>query len=112
VLDKLMKFRETQVKLLAKDPSLDAGDVTTLNLTKLEGGTQSNVVPPLLEAIFDIRIAVTQDADALEKEIRDWCDEAGGGIELDFILKCPSVETKIDASNRYWLGFKQGLDEL
>ncbi|XP_037732142.1 aminoacylase-1 [Drosophila subpulchrella] len=112
VLDKLMKFRETQDKLLPKDPSLDAGDVTTLNLTKLEGGTQSNVVPPLLEAIFDIRIAITQDADALEKQIRDWCDEAGGGIELDFILRCPSVETKIDASNRFWLGFKKGLDEL
>ncbi|XP_017082672.1 aminoacylase-1A isoform X2 [Drosophila eugracilis] len=112
VLEKMMKFRETQVKLLANDSSLSPGDVTTLNLTQLKGGTQSNVVPPLLEAIFDIRIAVTQDADALEKRISDWCNEAGGGIELDTVLKCPAVETKIDATNPYWLGFKRGLDEL
>ncbi|EDX14016.1 aminoacylase-1 [Drosophila simulans] len=112
VMDKLMKFRETQVKLLAEDSSLQSGDVTTLNLTQLNGGVQSNVVPPVLEATFDIRIAINQNADAMEHQIREWCNEVGGGVELDFTLKCPSVVTRLDDSNPYWLGFKKGLDEL
>ncbi|KAI8044289.1 aminoacylase-1-like isoform X2 [Drosophila gunungcola] len=112
VMDKLMKFRKTQVQHLAENSSLDIGDVTTLNLTQLTGGLQSNVVPPVLEAVFDIRIAISQDVDRLEKQIRNWGEEAGGGLELDFILRCPFVETKVDDSNPYWLAFKKGLDEL
>ncbi|XP_017046430.1 aminoacylase-1-like [Drosophila ficusphila] len=113
VMDKIMKFRETQVQLLANDSSLDLGDATTLNLTMLDGGKQSNVVPPLLEAVFDIRIAIKQDLAELEQLIRNWCDEVGGGVELDFILKCPFVEpTKVDDSNPYWLAFKTAMDEL
>lgn len=108
-----MEFRESQVQRLADDPSLDIGDVTTVNLTQLRGGVQSNVVPPLLEAVFDIRIAITQDVAELERKVRNWCEEAGGAVELDFILKCPYVApTKIDASNPFWLAFKRSLDEL
>jgi len=44
---------------------------------------------------------------------RDWCEEAGGGIELEFEMKNPFVEpTKIDSSNAYWLAFKKALDDL
>ncbi|XP_017103230.2 aminoacylase-1-like [Drosophila bipectinata] len=113
VVRKLMDFRKSQVKRLAKDSNLEIGDVTTVNLTQLRGGVQSNVVPPLLEAVFDIRIAVTVDIAAFEKQIRDWCEEAGGGIELEFEMKNPFVEpTKIDASNVYWVAFKKTLDDL
>ncbi|XP_017046431.1 aminoacylase-1-like [Drosophila ficusphila] len=113
VVGKLMDFRKSQVEKLAGDSSLEIGDVTTVNLTQLRGGVQSNVVPPLLEAVFDIRIAVTVDIAAFEKQIRDWCEEAGGGIELEFEMKNPFVEpTKIDSSNPYWLAFKKALDDL
>lgn len=113
VVRKLMDFRKSQVKRLAEDSNLEIGDVTTVNLTQLRGGVQSNVVPPLLEAVFDIRIAVTVDIAAFEKQIRDWCEEAGGGIELEFEMKNPFVEpTKIDGSNVYWVAFKKTLDDL
>ncbi|XP_017131340.1 aminoacylase-1-like [Drosophila elegans] len=113
VVAKMMEFRKSQVQKLADDSSLAIGDVTTVNLTQLRGGVQSNVVPPLLEAVFDIRIAVTVDIAAFEKQIRDWCEEAGGGIELEFEMKNPFVEpTKIDASNPYWVAFKKALDDL
>ncbi|KAI8044294.1 hypothetical protein M5D96_000445 [Drosophila gunungcola] len=109
----MMEFRKSQVQKLADDSSLTIGDVTTVNLTQLRGGVQSNVVPPLLEAVFDIRIAVTVDIAAFEKQVRDWCAEAGGGIELEFEMKNPFVEpTKIDASNPYWVAFKKALDDL
>lgn len=108
-----MKFRQSQSQKLAENPSLDVGDVTSLNLTQISGGVQSNVVPPVLEALFDIRIAITQDVGDLEKQIRDWCEEAGGGVELHFELKCPFVEpTKIDHSNPYWMALKKSLDEM
>ncbi|EDW38956.1 GL13663 [Drosophila persimilis] len=113
VLNKMMEFRKSQAQRLAEDSSLDSGDVTAVNLTQLRGGVQSNVVPPLLEAVFDIRIALSVDVGAFEKQIRDWCQEAGGGIELDFEMKCPYVEpTKLDASNPFWLPFKEALEQL
>ncbi|XP_060649017.1 LOW QUALITY PROTEIN: aminoacylase-1B-like [Drosophila nasuta] len=113
IVHKMMEFRDSQVKRLEEDPNLEIGDVTTVNLTRLGGGVQNNVVPPLLEVTFDIRVAVTLDLVAFEQQIRDWCKEAGGGIELVFEMKNPFVEpTKIDDTNPFWVAFKQSLDEL
>ncbi|XP_017082674.1 aminoacylase-1 [Drosophila eugracilis] len=113
VLNKLTEFRTSQVKNMAKDSSLSSGDVTTVNLTQLSGGVQSNVVPPLFEAVFDMRIAITVDVVAFEKQIRDWCEEAGGGIDIDFFQKEPFVgPTKLDNSNPFWLAVKAAIDEL
>ncbi|BFF91990.1 aminoacylase-1-like [Drosophila madeirensis] len=113
VLNKLTEYRTSQEDLLAKDPSLSKGDVTTLNLTQLSGGVQSNVVPPFFEAVFDLRVAVTVDVVAFEKQIRDWCKEAGDGVEIEFIVQEPCVApTKLDGSNPFWVAFKAASDEL
>jgi len=63
---KLMEFREGQVKRLKDNPELQIGDVTTINLTSVDGGVQSNVVPPVLTACFDIRLSL--DIKVLEFE--------------------------------------------
>ncbi|KAM8703844.1 hypothetical protein ACLKA7_008468 [Drosophila subpalustris] len=113
VVNKMMKFRASQVKRLEEHPNLDIGDVTTVNLTQIGGGVQNNVVPALLEVVFDVRIAISEDLVAFEQQIRKWCAEAGEGIEVVFEAKEDyAVPTKIDASNAYWLAFKQALDEL
>ncbi|XP_034488735.1 aminoacylase-1-like [Drosophila innubila] len=113
VVKKMMEFRASQVKLLEEHPNLDIGDVTTVNLTRIGGGVQNNVVPASLEAYFDIRIAITEDLHAFEKQIRKWSAEAGEGIDIIFEAKEDYAEpTKIDASNPYWMAFKQGIDEL
>ena len=39
------------------------GDVTTVNLTGLEGGVQQNVVPSEFVAKFDIRVSPKTDMD-------------------------------------------------
>lgn len=44
----MMDFREQEVRKLDNNPDLTIGDVTTVNLTMLSGGIQTNVVPPLL----------------------------------------------------------------
>ncbi|XP_017017485.1 aminoacylase-1 [Drosophila kikkawai] len=113
LLNKLTQFRTSQVESLARDSSINIGDVTTVNLTQLSGGVQSNVVPPLFEAVFDVRLAITVDVVAFEKQIRDWCEEAGGSIEVDFFRKEPYVgPTHLDSSNPYWLAVKAAIDEL
>lgn len=113
VLNKLMEYRDTQVKRLEQDPKLETADVTTINLTQLNGGIQNNIVPPMIEAGFDMRISIAEDLVAFEKQIRDWFAEAGGDIEIVFHNKYPAAPpTKVDASNPFWLGFKRALDEL
>jgi len=108
-----MEFRSSQVKMLARDSSLFFGDVTTINMTIVNGGVQNNVVPAMLEVVFDMRIAIDVDLNGLEKQIRDWCEEAGGGIELVFEQKDEYVPpTKVDETNPFWLAFEKATKEL
>ena len=44
VIDRFMDYRQTQKDKMEKN-NLPIGEVTTLNLTMLEGGVQYNVVP-------------------------------------------------------------------
>lgn len=107
-----MEFRASQVKLL-KEKSLFFGDVTTINLTQLSGGVQNNVVPALLEVVFDLRIAIDVDLDALEKQFRDWCEEAGGGVELVFERKDDFVPpTKIGSASSFWMALEKSMTEM
>lgn len=46
---------------LKSDSSLTLGDVTSLNLTMLEGGVSFNVVPSEMAVGFDVRIPPTMD---------------------------------------------------
>ncbi len=50
VINRFLKFRAEQEKILNSDKSLRLGDVTTVNLTMLEGGVQFNVVPAVATA--------------------------------------------------------------
>uniref|UniRef100_A0A1I8N6R7 N-acyl-aliphatic-L-amino acid amidohydrolase n=1 Tax=Musca domestica TaxID=7370 RepID=A0A1I8N6R7_MUSDO len=112
ILGKMMSLRAEESKRLENDPTLTIGDVTTINLTTINGGVQSNVVPPFLSVGFDIRLAITVDHQEFEKQLQKWCEEAGGGIELHFEQKEPKVEaTKVDASNIYWVAFEKCLVE-
>ncbi|KAK6017868.1 N-acyl-L-amino-acid amidohydrolase, partial [Ostertagia ostertagi] len=50
VMNEALKYREEQRRLLEDNSSLTLGDVTTLNLTILHGGVQTNVLPEKFEA--------------------------------------------------------------
>ncbi|XP_055522517.1 aminoacylase-1B-like [Wyeomyia smithii] len=113
IIDKLMDMREREVKKMEDNPELTIGDVTTINITMMSGGVQSNVVPPELMVCFDVRVAIDVKHLELENQLLDWCREAGGGIELEYDQKCPYVKpTKLDGSNSYWVAFKNAIDEL
>ncbi|KAM8716719.1 hypothetical protein ACLKA7_003570 [Drosophila subpalustris] len=113
IINKMMELRQTQVDRMKNNPELTIGDVTTVNITRLGGGVQSNVVPPFLTAGFDTRIALDTDLGKHEDQLNKWCEEAGGGIEIEFEQKHPYVKpTAIDDDNPFWVAFKQATDEL
>lgn len=66
IIDRMMDFREQEVRKLENNTDFTIGDVTTINLTMISGGVQSNVVPPLLTIGFDVRLAVNQSHDEFE----------------------------------------------
>ena len=69
MLDKMMQLRQREAQRLKDNPKLTPGDITTVNLTMLEGGMQSNVVPSEMKITFDIRLAIDVDHDAFEEQV-------------------------------------------
>ncbi|XP_073828399.1 aminoacylase-1B [Musca autumnalis] len=113
ILHKMMSMREQQVRRLENNPELTIGDVTTINLTQVRGGVQSNVVPPTMVLGFDVRLALDVDQKEFEEQLHKWCEEAGGDIDLTYDQKRPRVPpTAVDDTNPYWVAFKGATDEL
>jgi aminoacylase len=112
LLNKFFAYRATQVDKLNSDPELTIGDVTTVNVTMINGGVQSNVVPPDFTIMTDFRLAVDVDHDEFEAMFKRWCAESGENIEYEWDLKDPYIPpTKLD-SNVYWDAFKSAVEEL
>lgn len=112
LMDKIYDYRAKQEKILEGNSELLLGDITTLNITKINGGKQRNVLPPLFEVTVDIRIALTQDLEEFEEMLRKWAKESGD-IEFEFAVKevfCAPTQT--DGSNFYWNAMKQAIDEM
>lgn len=45
------------------------GNVTSINLTILKGGIQTNVIPAEMSATFDIRLSVNVDLDEFKEQV-------------------------------------------
>lgn len=113
LLDKIYDYRKTQELILEQNPDLLLGDVTTVNITKMKGGKQRNVLPPFMEITVDVRMAVTVDVVEFEKMINKWAKESGERIEIEYLVKEPyQPATKTDDSNIYWKALKQATEDL
>jgi aminoacylase len=113
LLQRFSDFRKSQVDRLKNDPQLTVGDVTTVNVTILSGGVQSNVIPPQFRFMVDIRLAIDVDHEEFEKMLNRWCEEAGGNIQIEFEFKDSYVApTKIDDSNIFWVALKRTFEKL
>lgn len=109
----MMDFREQEISRIELNPKLLMSDVTTVNLTRLSGGLQNNVVPPELSVTFDMRIAVDVNLDKLMERMQLWCKEAGEGVSIDFHEKGEYVPpTRVDEQNKFWVAFKKATDEM
>lgn len=113
ILNKFFEFRRREKQKLAENPTWTIGDVTTVNLTQMKGGVQSNVVPPEFVIVVDCRIPITVDIKKWEETINRWCSDAGQGVRVEYEQKQPQVPaTKLDNTNPFWTAFKEASDEL
>lgn len=70
ILVKMMAFRSAEEAKLENNPKLELGDVTTVNLTKINGGVLGNVVPSDITMVFDCRLAINVDRNAFVQQVR------------------------------------------
>lgn len=70
VVNKFMAFRKMELEKLKTNDKLTIGDVTTVNLTMINGGIQNNVIPPTINCVFDVRIAIDVDLVEFEKMVK------------------------------------------
>lgn len=69
MIDKLMQFRKQEKQKLEDKSILESGEVTSVNLTVLKGGSQTNTVPAEMSATFDIRLAIDVNHDEFDKQV-------------------------------------------
>jgi aminoacylase len=106
-------MRDKEEKRLKSDSKLSIGDVTTVNLTVIEGGVQPNVIPPEFKAKFDMRITPSMNLVELESRINSWCELAGEGVSLKFIQK-NSIQavTSTAPDDPWWSAFSGAINDL
>ncbi|XP_058797117.1 aminoacylase-1 [Phymastichus coffea] len=110
IIDKFMDFRAKQKARLA-ELKLNLGNVTSINLTKINGGVQANVIPNNITVMFDCRIDPDTDHEEFETMLKSWCKEAGEGVHFTYHEKNPFIpNTKLDNDNQFWLAFKKSCD--
>ncbi|KAG8523948.1 Aminoacylase-1 [Galemys pyrenaicus] len=106
VLSSILAFREKEKQRLQSNPHMTEGAVTSVNLTKLEGGVAYNVVPASMTASFDFRVAPDVDLKAFEEQLHSWCRAAGEGVTFEFAQKWTEPRmTSTDDSDPWWAAF-------
>lgn len=97
MINKFMEFRKNEMDKLKNNPNLKMGDVTAVNLTMIEGGTQTNVVPPEMRVTFDIRVAIDVDHDAFDRQVWRTLD-----LDLNNIFIVIVISTDRKMVRRSW----------
>ncbi|XP_075039907.1 aminoacylase-1-like isoform X1 [Mixophyes fleayi] len=113
VISSLLEFREKEKKRLESNQSLTLGDVTTVNLTKVNGGVSCNVIPTEMSASFDLRIPPTVNLKEFESQLESWCRAAGDQVTWEYHLKCMNQRvTTPEDSNPWWKAFSDPCKEI
>ncbi|XP_064633327.1 aminoacylase-1-like [Lineus longissimus] len=113
VINSFLGFRDREEKRLKSDPDIALGDVTTTNMTMLKGGVQPNVIPAEFKIGFDMRIAPTVNLVELEKQIHQWCKEAGDDVSFEFLQRNMNQKvTDTTDSNPWWKAFSDSCKKM
>jgi len=112
VINRLLAYRMEEKARLEANPSFTLGDVTSVNLTIMEGGVQVNVVPDKFVLNFDIRITPTTDMVEFEAMLRKWLEEAGSDIKLEYLCKfTDQTTTSVDDKDPWYSALKMAFDK-
>jgi aminoacylase len=112
-MDKIFKFRDEQIKQLAGRVD-QIGKVTSVNVTKMDGGVQTNVIPntasisiwqqfeyELIFVAVDVRISPLLGQEGFQKVLDDWINQ--DGLELEIEEKAPlPPASPVCADDRYY----------
>ncbi|CAJ0936052.1 unnamed protein product, partial [Mesorhabditis belari] len=106
-INNALTFRAEQKSLLQSDSSKTLGDVTSLNLTIVRGGVQTNVLPEKFECELDIRLPPTVDYEGFEKKLNEW---AGNGTKIEYTMKTIFKNmTPTTMEDPFWAAFEGTL---
>ncbi|TKS71374.1 Aminoacylase-1A [Collichthys lucidus] len=106
VMNCFLDFREKEKHRLNTSECFTLGDVTTVNMTMVKGGVAYNVIPPEMDVSFDLRIPPTVNLQEFEKQIREWCREAGEDVTYEFAQKHMNQNvTSTEADDPWWSAF-------
>ncbi|CAH8873505.1 unnamed protein product [Trichobilharzia szidati] len=98
--------KEEQLRLENSQGKLTLGDITTVNMTMVNGGVQHNVVPEKLLASFDIRLTPSLSLDSLKEKLNQWAISAGGQIEFEYSNTGVDLKQSVvfpnESSNPWW----------
>jgi len=109
MMNKLLGWRKQEEDRM-KAGNLLLGEVTTVNVTGLEGGEQVNVVPSEMVMTVDIRATPSMAVEEVEKRVKGWMEEAGEGLELEYIQEAPNqIPTSISPEDPFWAGFCRAM---
>uniref|UniRef100_A0A4W6DNJ7 N-acyl-aliphatic-L-amino acid amidohydrolase n=1 Tax=Lates calcarifer TaxID=8187 RepID=A0A4W6DNJ7_LATCA len=84
VINSFLDFREKEKHRLNTSECFTLGDVTTVNMTMVKGGVAYNVIPAEMDVSFDLRIPPTVNLQEFERQIKQWCKEAGEDVTYEF----------------------------
>uniref|UniRef100_A0A158Q8T0 N-acyl-aliphatic-L-amino acid amidohydrolase n=1 Tax=Elaeophora elaphi TaxID=1147741 RepID=A0A158Q8T0_9BILA len=113
VINSFMGFREEQKRLLELNSNLTLSNVISVNLTKIEGGVQLNVLPTEIKVWFDLRIPPMHNFEELENQISKWCTDAGSDVTYSFIKHSRiNAMTPITDDDSWWRAFSSVFKHL
>uniref|UniRef100_A0A4W4E2P4 N-acyl-aliphatic-L-amino acid amidohydrolase n=1 Tax=Electrophorus electricus TaxID=8005 RepID=A0A4W4E2P4_ELEEL len=106
VINSFLDFREKEKHRLDMSECFTLGDVTTVNMTMVNGGVAYNVVPAEMDVSFDLRIPPTVNLQEFEEQIEAWCKEAGEDVSYNFAQKFMHQNTtSTEDSDPWWRAF-------
>ncbi|KAF5278027.1 hypothetical protein FQA39_LY18407 [Lamprigera yunnana] len=111
LLNKLYELRE-ESDCKVKGDLKAYGEHITVNLTKIEGGSEANVLPSEITLTIDCRLPPTVPIEEWEKRLDVWCQEAGEGVWREYLnggYQTPI--TKLDG-DKFWTAFKDIAENM
>uniref|UniRef100_A0AAQ5Z1A7 N-acyl-aliphatic-L-amino acid amidohydrolase n=1 Tax=Amphiprion ocellaris TaxID=80972 RepID=A0AAQ5Z1A7_AMPOC len=106
VINSFLDFREKEKHRLNTSECFTLGDVTTVNMTMVKGGVAYNVIPAEMDVSFDLRIPPTVNLQDFERQIKQWCKEAGEDVTYEFAQKHMNQSvTSTDENDPWWSAF-------
>eukprot|EP00744_Colponema_vietnamica_P026305 GILI01038970.1.p1 GENE.GILI01038970.1~~GILI01038970.1.p1 ORF type:complete len:269 (+),score=81.49 GILI01038970.1:88-807(+) len=114
-ITRLTEIRDSNVAKLLNDSSLRLGDVTTVNITVVSGGTTNdggktfapNVIPANVFLISDIRITL-QDVDSILGELKSLAEKHD--LKMEILTDC-KITPHSDTENSIMKTIKESLGQ-